>query len=416
MATYLVKIKNQGVRSVGSTLNTDRNFERKYNFSARDIDITWQPGKSQNGSFVQVEPGFWQRSDADPEEKQSDIDIETTAKEPINNLGIKTEKMNREKIDESKKAKTFPEMLGKNELVLGIIGNLKTVVKDSFIGLSRQFQARVAKIQEATISEAREYVSELGDKANELYRDMLDVTTAIGDYKMYQSVYQKAQPDPLRAEKRGYMMSMMGRKLDFPALITVTKRNTDKEQSEANMTALNYRLDVLEASGASAEEIERVKNQIESEKNIEQIAYQTDHFILQSVGRPNAEKFQVIETFGEPAIIFYDKRIKIYEFGGTLLNAENVLWRDEFFDAYNRYLRGTMIAENNYRMLLTFDELMLEGALLGLNINQNSDSSKGVGMSFQMFVEKETMLSLDKIIVANSKADRAVQSNTTSRQ
>jgi len=415
MAKYLVKLKNKGVRYVSGTLNTDRNFTRKHGFGPRDIDTSWSPGNTLQGSFVRVEPGFWLKSQEDSDPKPSDNDLKTSAKEPIVNMGVKTQKITREIKEEAEKSKTFPKVLGKDVLSLGIIGNLVKVAKSSFIGLSRQFQARVDNDLETTIEKAREYVNILGDKANELYRSMMFASTATGDYKMYQSVYQKAQPDPLRIQKRDYLMSILGRKVDFPALITVTQR-TRKEQKEVNQTALNYRLQILEAADANPEDIQRVKDQILAESKLEDQVYQTDHFILQGINRPNTEKFQVVETFGEPAIIFYDQRAKIYQFNGTLLNAENVLWRDEFFDAYNRYLRGTMVAENNYRMLLTFDEMMLEGALLNININQTADSPKGVSMSFQMYVEKETMLALDKIIVANSEAKNAVHTNTTSRK
>jgi len=408
MPSYLVRLKSGRIRRVGGTFNTDSNFTRRYGFGPFDVDTNWRPDTSR-GTFTQADPGFWLWRDSEPEEKESDKALDSSAKDPTKNMGTKSQKRVREIKKESEKNKTFPSMIGKNALGLGFIGNLAKVSASSFIGLSRIFKSRISEAQ-TTLSQAQEAVSAVGDKANDLYKFMVFATTAYGDYKMYQSVYQKAQPDPLRNRKKSYLLSMMGRKLDFPALITVTERGKKKE-NESNMTALDYRIRMLEDAGANEEEIQRVRDEFDKQKNIENVVYQTDHFILQSVGRPNTEKFQVVETFGEPAIIFYDKRVRIYQFSGVLLNAENVLWRDEFFDAYERYFRGTMIAQNNYRLLLTFDEIMLEGALLNLNINQTSESPKGVSMSFQMYVEKEILLAIDKITIANSKAEQESNPN-----
>lgn len=110
------------------------------------------------------------------------------------------------------------------------------------------------------------------------------------------------------------------------------------------------------------------------------------NFILQQVQEQRVEKQQIIETFGEDYIFFFGERPRIMTFTGTLLNTRDFNWKNEFLENYERYLRGTRLVEQNARLYLYFDDLVIEGYLVQSNVNYSSDMPYHVQFSFQMYV------------------------------
>ena len=310
--------------------------------------------------------------------------------------GVDNQRKNREIIAAGKEVGAVPNTPGKQQGVLALIGNAIEVSLSSYIGIKKAGGVLPSVFTTGAIGGLDRFSSVILEQArlegnedlaeailaNAIERNseaLMEIwARAEGDLNRYKTTYKKAQPNENRLRIRDTLYTYMGRKIEFPALITVTKKDV-------------------------------VSKEADLEEKVEEAS--TDHFLLQGVAMPDTEKFQIIETFGEPTVLFFDRRARIYQFSGTLLNAKNVLWRDEFYHIYDQYLRGTKIAENNYRMLLTFDEIMLEGALLNLQIGQQSDQPMGVSMSFQMYIVRHTVLNLEQIKVANDRAEEAANSN-----
>jgi len=242
----------------------------------------------------------------------------------------------------------------KNDLVLATVGNKGSYPKSSFLGLmASKYQSVFTSATEAAgqvVDVINSSVASLSDSLEDWYERNNGIMIARGKYAKMYSAYKKYQVDPNRLEKRATLISYLGRKIEYPALITVLKKTvrTAKEE-EKYLTDLSYAYKALEAARTSGSEaiIKGAEGVVASLTDDKLLAYETDHFLLQSVTRPDQEKFQIHETFGERSIVFYDRRVRIYQFQGVLYNANNVRWRDEFIEAYENYFRGTKVAENN---------------------------------------------------------------------
>ncbi len=110
------------------------------------------------------------------------------------------------------------------------------------------------------------------------------------------------------------------------------------------------------------------------------------NFLLQSVTEQRAEKQQVILTFGEPYIFFFGEQPRIITVSGTLLNTEDFNWRAEWWENYDRFLRGTQCVRQRTRVYLSWDDIVVEGYVIQANSVQESSERNLVPFSFQMFL------------------------------
>lgn len=110
------------------------------------------------------------------------------------------------------------------------------------------------------------------------------------------------------------------------------------------------------------------------------------NFILQGVQEQRVEKQQIVETFGEDYIFFFGERPRIMTFSGVLPNTRDFNWKNEFLENYERYLRGTRLVEQNARLYIYFDDLVIEGYLIQSNVNYDAMTPYHVQFQFQMYV------------------------------
>lgn len=378
------------------------------------LDRSWTPDENKIDFFSQGEQGVFSVTNDESTIGNSAAQVTGQSKPPETKAkGDETQEIKKQVGDSANKAGTLPKTPGKNVGILATMGSLTTVDKNAIIGLARQWKNKLAPFLPASITQIATAVIENQQAKVDFLENFRFNTSAVSTYASFVSLYEKAQADPMRLVKRDKILSYLGRKLDFPALFSVTSRDTKLLTKTAFASVLEDQADRLAsvATSDSAADIQKIRDSIalhnsaDNERKIEELVYSSDHFILQSVSRSDNEKYQVVNTFGEPVVIFYDRNIRIYGFNMVLPNAQNVRWRDEFHQAYDKYLRGTAIAENNYRLILTFDEIMLEGALLNLSINQSANDPMSTTASFQMFVEKETLLQKDLVRPFNKEEE-----------
>lgn len=117
-------------------------------------------------------------------------------------------------------------------------------------------------------------------------------------------------------------------------------------------------------------------------------------FILSSVQEAHFERYQIIETFNDFYVFLFGEKPPIYNFGGTLINTEDINWLQDFMLLYEGYFRGTRCAENNARAILTFENRQMEGYILNITTQTQADVSEGVPFSFQMVITRRTYLGL----------------------
>lgn len=133
--------------------------------------------------------------------------------------------------------------------------------------------------------------------------------------------------------------------------------------------------------------------------------YTTSDFILENVNMQDAEKYQLIETFGENLIYFFGNRPKIYTFAGHLLNTLDLEWKNNFLSAYENYMRGTKCVENNARAYIIYEDSIIEGYILNISLALNSANTNFCPFNFSMYVTNALTINRLKWPQDNSDLD-----------
>jgi len=110
------------------------------------------------------------------------------------------------------------------------------------------------------------------------------------------------------------------------------------------------------------------------------------NFLLQSVQEQRAEKMQVIQTFGEPFIFFFGEHPRIISASGVLLNTEDFNWRAEFWENYDKHLRGTKCVQNKTRITMSWDDIVIEGYFIKADAVESATEPNQVKLEFQIFL------------------------------
>jgi hypothetical protein len=110
------------------------------------------------------------------------------------------------------------------------------------------------------------------------------------------------------------------------------------------------------------------------------------NFILQSVQEARMEKHQIVETFGEPYIFFFGESPRFLDVTAILVDSFDFNWYAEFWENYNRYLRGTRSVEMGARTYLFYDDNIVEGYMLMAQARKTSDTPLMVQLTFRLFL------------------------------
>ena len=76
------------------------------------------------------------------------------------------------------------------------------------------------------------------------------------------------------------------------------------------------------------------------------------NFLIQNLREARAEKSQIIQTFGEAYVFFFGEQPRAIQFNGYLLNTVDFNWKAEWWENYERYLRGTALVEHDALSLI----------------------------------------------------------------
>lgn len=110
------------------------------------------------------------------------------------------------------------------------------------------------------------------------------------------------------------------------------------------------------------------------------------NFLLQAINEERAEKFQILETFGEAYIFLFGQRARMMTFQGILVNTWDFNWEAEWWENYELYLRGTKCVEQDAMVFLSFDNTIVGGYILQANATKDATQRNFVNFQFQMFV------------------------------
>jgi hypothetical protein len=117
------------------------------------------------------------------------------------------------------------------------------------------------------------------------------------------------------------------------------------------------------------------------------------NFIIQQVQDSRQEKQQILETFGDSYIFFFGERPRVLSVSGLLINTLDFNWRTEFWHNYEHVLRGTKLVEQDARIYLHWDDIIVEGYMIEAMARDDASSPYHVAFSFQLFVTNHMYLS-----------------------
>jgi hypothetical protein len=121
-------------------------------------------------------------------------------------------------------------------------------------------------------------------------------------------------------------------------------------------------------------------------------------FFLEQVQENREEKVQVIDTFGEWVAFFFGRKPEVYSYAGTLLNAKNHDWKNEFQENYDHFLRGSQAVKNRATVILQYDDVLVEGYMLNSSISMAGTADKSVPFSFNMLVMNRSPMNARNMI------------------
>lgn len=110
------------------------------------------------------------------------------------------------------------------------------------------------------------------------------------------------------------------------------------------------------------------------------------NFLLQQVSEDRAEKQQILETFGEPYIFLFGERARMVTFAGVLINTFDFNWEAEWWENYDKLLRGTKCVENDARVFISYDETLVSGYIIATSSTKSSQERNHVQFQFTMFL------------------------------
>lgn len=113
---------------------------------------------------------------------------------------------------------------------------------------------------------------------------------------------------------------------------------------------------------------------------------QYTNFILQSVQEARMEKHQIIDTFGDAYLLLFGEAPRFIDVSSVLINSHDFNWEAEWWENYDRYLRGSKSAEMGAKVYLFYDDSVVAGYILQCQANKTSETPLMVGMNFRMFV------------------------------
>jgi len=135
----------------------------------------------------------------------------------------------------------------------------------------------------------------------------------------------------------------------------------------------------------------------DNNKKIDDAIYITDKFILQSMTENRTEKVQIMETFGDAAISFFDMKTKVYQISGTLLEANGgpktnyYKWASMFKDFYEKHFRGTQLARQKKIAVLSVMDNLIYFYPLNLNVSVVSAAPYSVVFNMNILVTKHNL-------------------------
>ena len=118
---------------------------------------------------------------------------------------------------------------------------------------------------------------------------------------------------------------------------------------------------------------------------------------LISVQESRQEKVQIVETFGDPVVYMFGERPRFLQFRGYLVNSADNNWRAQFWENWDRFFRGTRLVEQNAKMFITFDDILVGGYPLNASASQSANDPHLITFEFSFIVTEYSNLYMQNV-------------------
>lgn len=118
------------------------------------------------------------------------------------------------------------------------------------------------------------------------------------------------------------------------------------------------------------------------------------HFSLQGVTESDDERYQIHETFAGEVMFVFGRRPRIWTLAGVVVNSADAPYADELLKNYDELYRGTRLVEERGRAIVTYEDIIIEGTLVGLTVARNSQVPSAVNVSLSLVVHERGFMSL----------------------
>lgn len=116
-----------------------------------------------------------------------------------------------------------------------------------------------------------------------------------------------------------------------------------------------------------------------------------DCFLLRSVQSRLEERYFIFQSLnGDTVSFFFGAKPTIYSFSGALLDTYNQQWFNDFRFFYEEYLRGTMSISNNTRIMMVYEDQIIEGFILDMNMSKSAEMHVLANFEFNMLMVQRT--------------------------
>jgi len=116
-----------------------------------------------------------------------------------------------------------------------------------------------------------------------------------------------------------------------------------------------------------------------------------DCFLLRSVQSRLEERYFIFQSLnGDTVSFFFGAKPTIYSFSGALLDTYNQQWFNDFRFFYEEYLRGTMSISNNTRIMMVYEDQIIEGFILDMNMSKSAEMNVLANFEFSMLMVQRT--------------------------
>ena len=122
-----------------------------------------------------------------------------------------------------------------------------------------------------------------------------------------------------------------------------------------------------------------------------------DCFLLQSVQTSLKEKFSIFQSLsGDVLAYFFGKQPVIYRFSAALYNTYNQEWAHDFRNYYEKYLRGSSSIGKNIRTVVSYENHVIEGFFLEMNMQESATNTNLVNIDFSILFVQDHVIGYDE--------------------